>query len=261
MTRLAWLTDIHLDHLQPDKTFKFGKMVSADACVITGDIASGNTVCDLLSEFQRGFGKPMYFVIGNHDAWNSSFGQVRADLTALCSKNNQLHFLDDGQVYDLGMTQLCGVSGFYDAQAGDAKTSRIGMNDWFKIEELKKPVHTGQLVPMLRKLGLESAASAQSVLAKVNASKPVLFATHVPPFVEASWHMGRRSDRDALPYYTNLSLGYALNDWAEQNQGTELTTICGHCHSAGEYQARTNHLVLTGGADYGNPKVQRIFDV
>lgn len=40
-----------------------------------------------------------------------------------------------------------------------------------------------------------------------------------------------------------------------------LTVLCGHTHGAGETQVMPNLLAITGGAEYGRPKVQRVFGV
>ena len=40
-----------------------------------------------------------------------------------------------------------------------------------------------------------------------------------------------------------------------------LTVLCGHTHGAGETQVLANLLAITGGAEYGRPRVQRVFEV
>jgi predicted phosphohydrolase len=269
MTRLAFLTDTHFDCLDPGKTQKFGRWVKSmgDACVITGDIATGDTLPARLTEFQNGFEGEVYFVLGNHDRWKSSFAQVEKDMRILCAYNANLHWLGDGKVYQIGHTQLCGVDGWYDYQCGDiTERMRVGMNDWHEIEEFKKVNalatmggYTKPLIDMLRELGQDSAIQAREVLAKCDKTKPVLFATHVPPFKEASWHEGKISNDQYLPFYTNIALGYVLNEWAKDAQ--YLTTLCGHCHSAGTYQALPTHHVVTGAAEYGNPRVNTVFNL
>src|SRR5436305_186175 len=83
MTRLAWLTDIHLNFLRPAelKTF-FDSLPQADAFVITGDIGEAHDVLAHLRTFaDRG---PTYFVLGNHDFYRGSIAGIRAEVSALC---------------------------------------------------------------------------------------------------------------------------------------------------------------------------------
>lgn len=279
MTRLAWLTDVHFDLLKPEKPFKFGKMVArnGDYCVITGDIAHGDTVCEYLEEFQRGFGGKVYFVLGNHDIWKSSFEQVHKNIRELCSDHENLHWLGDGVVHYINGVQLCGVDGWYDCQAGlTTDRIRFAMNDWHQIEELKANfnVHvmgfSDPLINQLRNLGQSSAHEARQVLAKCHKDKHVIFATHVPPYEESSFHEGGKSDATHLPFYTNIALGYVLKDWAYSNRDLiydkhrklfALTTLCGHTHSPGEFIQRANHKVYTGKSLYGNPQISKVFDL
>lgn len=41
----------------------------------------------------------------------------------------------------------------------------------------------------------------------------------------------------------------------------QLTVLCGHTHGAGETRPLDNVLILTGGAEYGRPVVQRVFEL
>ena len=43
--------------------------------------------------------------------------------------------------------------------------------------------------------------------------------------------------------------------------GCSTTVLCGHTHSAGEARVLPNPRVLTGGAEYGRPDVQRVLTV
>lgn len=40
-----------------------------------------------------------------------------------------------------------------------------------------------------------------------------------------------------------------------------MLVLCGHTHGAGECDESPNLRVLTGGSEYGQPRVQRIIDV
>jgi hypothetical protein len=40
-----------------------------------------------------------------------------------------------------------------------------------------------------------------------------------------------------------------------------LTVLCGHTHGEGECRVSSNLWVVTGGATYGRPRVQRVIEV
>ena len=41
----------------------------------------------------------------------------------------------------------------------------------------------------------------------------------------------------------------------------QMTVLCGHTDGAGEAQVLPNLRVLTGAAEYGEPKVQRVLEL
>ena len=47
---------------------------------------------------------------------------------------------------------------------------------------------------------------------------------------------------------------------AKQTGRRELLVLCGHTHGSGETQILDNLHVLTGGAKYGEPAIQRVFE-
>ena len=91
------------------------------------------------------------------------------------------------------------------------------------------------------------------VLAKV---KPNL----MPPLPEAAWHKGMASDAEYLPHFCNPTLGRILREACGKFSDTRLTVLCGHTHGEGVYR-EGNMTVLTGGAEYCEPKVDRVIEV
>lgn len=260
--RLAHLTDPHLDHCDEWLRLALAEKCAAasDAMVITGDITSG-TRLELLAELATDYARPIYFVLGNHDFWGGSFASVAAEVRRWCLRKDNLIWLDDsGPIRLSPTTQLCGVSGWYDAQFGDTKATGFIMNDWIKIDDLRPHYYQGTLPEKCRELGLDSSLKATAVLQSTDADR-VFFATHVPPFVESAWHNGQPSEPPYLPWYTNKAMGLALNRFAKSRPGVKLTTLCGHVHSASRFEAAVNHTVMTGASTYGAPEIGEIFDV
>ena len=105
---------------------------------------------------------------------------------------------------------------------------------------------------------LLSLAAASNRLAQYPA---VIAVTHVPPFKEAAWYNGRHSDDNYLPHFACKAVGDVMRRIMEANPQSRLTVLCGHTHGSGEVRVMENLQVLTGGAEYGNPVIQRIFDI
>jgi 3',5'-cyclic-AMP phosphodiesterase len=87
-----------------------------------------------------------------------------------------------------------------------------------------------------------------------------VLATHVPPFRDACWHEGTISDDEWLPHFTSKAMGDALLEIMRDHPAQELTVLCGHTHGRGEARLAENILVLTGGAEYGSPAIERVFE-
>lgn len=263
MKRTAWLTDIHLDHLKPRSQVRqaFAEMVAADAdcCVISGDISTW-VDARLLGTFARDYGKPVYFVLGNHDIWGGGFLSAKTQILELQKSHANLHWLTHSDPIDLAPdVQLCGVDGWYDAQFGSWRDSTFQMVDWNAIRDFWGK-RGADIVLKSRDVASDQAVLADIQLEKTTA-RHVIFATHVPPYEEAAQHLGQPSSRISLPWYTNKILGLVLDKWVKANPERRLTTLCGHTHSQIEYHRAPNHIVLAGGAEYGSPTVQRVFEL
>jgi hypothetical protein len=88
----------------------------------------------------------------------------------------------------------------------------------------------------------------------------VILATHIPPFKEATWNEGQLSDADFLPFFACKAVGDVLVEIMHIYPHRQLTVLCGHTHGRGQAQILDNLLVLTGGAEYGKPEVQQVFE-
>ncbi len=135
------------------------------------------------------------------------------------------------------------------------------LNDFVMIEELSS-LSREKRNERLRALGDEAASFVREILPKALTDyKEVVFLTHVPPFKESCWHEGRISDDDWLPYFTCKATGDALLEVVRSRPDRRVTVLCGHTHGAGVADLLPNLKVLTGGADYGKPRIEQILDV
>ena len=91
--------------------------------------------------------------------------------------------------------------------------------------------------------------------AAMSSYREVILLTHVPPLREATWHEGSISAPDFLPHFCNARLGEAIREACARHSESKLTVLCGHTHSA--YQ-EGNLTVLTAGAAYGSPRIDRV---
>ena len=265
MMRIAWLTDIHLNWVALPEQQAFYALVRAsgpDLVLIGGDIAESRDMLALLDAMAREIACPLAFVLGNHDFYYSSIRRVREQVVELCRQRTDLTYLTDCDYVPLTTrAALIGHDGWADGRAGDYNNSTIMLSDYRLIAELARLSKPARRL-MLQALGDEAAAHIRRVLPlAAEKHEHVLLLTHVPPLREACWHEGRISDDQWSPHFTCLAVGQAIREIMPDYPSTQLTVLCGHTHGEGETQPLPNVRILTGGAEYGKPRLTKVFDL
>lgn len=267
MTRIAWMTDIHLNFLgtsQIEDWLHTIKQEDYQIMLITGDIGEADSLQDYLIRIAEYLAVPIYFVLGNHDYYRSSIENVRANIRRLNTDYPQLNWLPEQGIIKLSDTVgLIGHGGWSDGGYGNFLGSNLMLNDYVLIQELCDLDSRARLIK-LRALGQDAALYIQRTLpTALQRFEHVYVALHVPPFQESCWHEGKTppDDDDYLPHFTCKAVGDVLLELADQNPSKKITVLCGHTHGTGEVMMRPNLQVITEGAEYGQPNIARIFTV
>lgn len=263
--RVGWLTDIHLSFLSFQERLAFYSRIQAeklDALLIGGDIGESDCVTQILAEFSNAIEAPIYFVLGNHDFYGGSIADVRKTVARRGASLERLYWLPAAGIVPLtANTALIGHDSWADGRLGDFYRSEVMLNDYFQIRELRgllKP----QLLAKLKALGDEAALFLEDHARQALAQwRNVLVLTHVPPFRESCWHEGSISGDDYLPHFACMAVGGRLAELMRKNPQNNMTVLCGHTHSSGFAHILTNLSVLTGGAEYGRPELQGVFNL
>lgn len=263
--RIAWATDIHLEFLTPAGLTRFVVTLAeskAEAFLLGGDINQALGIEKHLRILERALERPIYFVLGNHDYYHGEVARVRERITAITAASPVLRWLP--ALGPVGLSDECGLvghDGWADGRFGDYANSRVMLNDYRMIEDF---IGLGPADRLARMQALAQGAADFFRLELPRALarwKRVIVLTHVPPFAEAAWHMGKISDQDWLPHFASQVTGAVLKEIMEQHPHRQLLVLCGHTHSPGEVQVLPNLRVLTGGARYGHPEIQREWEV
>jgi Icc protein len=263
--QLAWATDIHLEFLTPPALAAFCVTLaksSAEAFLISGDISQARGLDKHLRILERTLERPIYFVLGNHDFYHGSIAQVRARAAEDTARSVFLNWLPSTGPVELGEnTGLVGHDGWADGRLGDYANSPILLNDYRLIEDFLG-LDAAERLELLNQLGDEAATYFEQHLPDALARwQQVIVLTHVPPFAEAAWHMGRMSDEDWLPHFACKAAGDVLRAAMLAHPDREMLVLCGHTHSPGEVAVLPNLQVVTGGTRYGEPRLQREWQV
>jgi len=264
MNKLAWATDIHLNFVQWEKLQEFCAAVNnlgVDALLVGGDIGEADTIEFCLRFLADNIQAPIFFVLGNHDYYRGSIADVRSRISGLCKETSKLIWLPQAGVVRLSKeTCLVGHDGWADGRLGDFLGSRVMLNDYKLIAELRG-ISPEERLDRLHALGDEAAGHFMKVLPDALAEfKQVIVLTHVPPFRGACWHEGAISDDEYLPHFSCMAVGEVLRGQMMASDA-QMTVLCGHSHSSGVVRILPNLLVMTGKAVYGNPVVNDVIAI
>ena len=284
--KLAWCTDIHLDHAHPDygvlNFFNKCKEMDADAIVLTGDISCGPQLIPHLNRLQNISQKPVYFVCGNHDYYHAGpMHMFRERLTNMNKDNSNITWLGSQDVPVISLTEdtaLIGHDGWYDCMHGDVKSTydKFIMSDWIAIDDyaqlscvphhslgsIKGMVDYNNIIKISQYLAMQGAEHVREAIAKaVKTHNRVIVATHVPPWAEASLYMGEK-DTPNIPWYTSKIMGNMLEEAAKTFDDVEFIILAGHTHDHVEVDiiGYNNLKCCVGQAAYRKPKVSKIWE-
>jgi Icc-related predicted phosphoesterase len=266
MKRLAWLTDIHLEFVRSEediRSFLNSVAVAKPDCVLVGgDTTTARRLAETLLMMEDRLRVPIYFVLGNHDSYYGSIRQVRHLAEDLTRKHEWLRWLPAAGVVELTpRTGLVGHDGWADGRLAMGADSEIYLSDYSLIDEFIG-LPAKERFQRLNRLGDEAAAYLEKVLPGAMERFPdLILLTHVPPFRESCWYEGRISSDEYLPHFTCGAVGDTLVRLMQLHPECSLTVLCGHTHGQGEVSILPNLHVKTGGAEYGQPKVQEMMAV
>jgi predicted phosphohydrolase len=264
---MIWGTDLHLDHAPPYSRKDFYKETldtGKKSLLITGDIAQGDTILRYLNDLACNLPEMViYFVLGNHDYYFGGLESVRTMVISLCNEVDSLKYLPACPPILLDdHTYLVGIDGWADASFGDFKRTTVWLNDFELISDLKGYSPLGsrsELHKKLKSIANEEAVRLQKNLELVPSSvQRLIIATHVPPFKEAAWHLGKMSELDFLPYFSCKVVGDVIQQYAVDHPEVKVDVYTGHTHGKGVITPCKNLTVYTGCAEYGKPEIQDV---
>lgn len=267
MTKITWLTDIHLDCVNEEAARAFLETVrqqNADCVFITGDISISTDLTRHLRMIDEIVGRPTYFVLGNHDYWYSTIDHIADQLPRKLNEMSFMKWMNTSGVVKLSDTTcVIGHDGWYDCRNGQADPPAFMMVDWRTMGDFadcKSMKAVSAKCAAIAQRGwnhLEKAITA----AVAQHFRKIVILTHVPPFKEAHFHEGRPGSDLANPFFTSKCLGDLLKAAAEKFPDRQFEVFAGHSHGKCDVQIAPNLLVHVGGAEYSKPIIQAVTSV
>lgn len=265
LMRLVWTTDPHLNHVPVnawDNWIGANRSSEPQGILISGDISEGDDVVFQLQRIAEALPVPIYFVLGNHDFYQSSIAETRRRVIEACREHPRLFYLTDLDPLETsGGVFLLGDDGWGDGTVGDYQGSQVRLNDFELIDDFKS-VDSSQWKSLLQEQGQQSARRlAHKFRSLPDDTRSVIVLTHVPPFREACWYQGHTTDDHWAPFFVCGEVGKTLLAAAGERPDCEMTVLCGHTHNGGVARPAENLVVYTGAADYGEPIIEGLVEV
>ena len=266
MGKICHLTDTHLNFIDDIESWWADILLANNDCdcfLFTGDVSTSSNIQYVLDIFES-TSKPVYYVLGNHDYYSTSIETLRDDIGK--RKPSNVTFLTQSNPIVLSPTSiLIGDDGWYDGRNGTYWASNESLNDFRYIKEFKGHGKQARLMIMQRYAD-RSANRISELIKKAIVDHPQMndlyIATHVPPFANAAWYMGKKSNNDFLPFFSNFCVGSSIESSSKEfrESGKNVWVYCGHTHCFGVTSPAENLNVITSGAQYYKPKVSNIIN-
>jgi Icc protein len=260
MSNYIWLTDTHLNFLESYKIVEFFlelKFQEADGIFLTGDISNGPNVCKHLRWLQKILDKPVYFVLGNHDYYRSSFEEVEQSVTSLVKSNESLHYLSVEQPISLnGDTALIGHNGWYDAKWHDPLLPVVFLADWYFIDNFKLGQSNKARMQLMRDRASEAAKSiGKSLQNALRDHSTVYLLTHFPP-----WPYYQYGIRDNFwkPFNSSRIIAETIEDTMKYFPNKKLIVLAGHTHEVRYTRVAPNIELRVARAELKKPSIGNI---
>lgn len=261
--KFAWITDIHLNMVGDLGAKAFLDSVrnhDSDIVFCTGDIAEGSCLQHYLTMMDEIVQKPIFFVLGNHDFWDSSVDHVHNTYTQFLNTKTFLKWMPkQGVVRIADKVAVIGHECWYDCGYGNWENSGFVMADWKYQGDYRGCKTKQDIVDRSRKLAMTGVTYLAKQLGDaVKDHDKVIILTHFPPFAETHVYQNQPGNIFAQPFFTNRLLGEMLLQACKTFPNKQFVVLAGHTHGRVSKQILPNLVVHVGGAEYQYPKIQEL---
>jgi predicted phosphohydrolase len=251
--QLAWITDPHLEWLSEDKLDEFFRSLAeseTNGIVLSGDISYSKKIKYHLKRFSQ-LPMPTYFVLGNHDIYESSFAYVHDMVRRSVRDHKNIHWLSESKPVKLtDQTYLIGHDGWADGRAGMGARSGLLINDYRAISDFRGQTLSGTFSLMQTQADIGSRR-IRTQIEKIG-TKHIIVVTHAPPFIGACRYAHGPTSHEYLPHFSNPGMGRAIEE-AVAKTGATISVLCGHTHEEFRMNINEKISVWVGQATYGSP--------
>jgi len=261
------LTDLHLNYLSEENLSDFYKQLNTfdgEGLFITGDTSTGSQLIYHIERLAQEVRKNIYFVLGNHDYYHSSFKETEKNIARLTEKYSNLRYLTKEKVTPISpKTALIGHAGWYDARWRDPWTSMVFIIDWYYIKDFRILYTFGDCLALARERADKSAKIIEKrLLEALSKFDTVYLLTHFPPWPDKSSTLWRKITKDFwMPYNSSKVMAEMLEKVMKNYPEKKLIILAGHTHKKRDEQIAPNVILRVGQASFGKVYLDDIYEI
>ena len=261
--KYIWLTDTHFNFLsEPDLVSFYLKLEAekADGIFLTGDVSTGPHLTKHLLWLEKVVRTPIYFVLGNHDYYRSSFTEVENKMTKIMQSNENIRYLSVSEPISLTKdVALVGHDGWYDARWRDPITPFIFIWDWYFVKDFRALFGIKERLDLVRERALLAAEFIEKSLQKAFESHSTVYMlTHFPPWPEVSNKYYGLIEKFWMPYNSSKIMSDYIERVMVSRPDKNLVILAGHTHIKRTLEISPNIKIIVGDAEFGKPQIQDI---
>lgn len=249
--KYLWFSDCHIYYWQYLKLLNSIQGENAKGIFITGDESNGLTLSHFLHFIGKNLSIPVYFVLGNHSYWTSSFKKTEIKVSSIIEKYDHLHWLTKQEVMPLtDEIAIIGEEGWYDAAIGNRNYIKYTL-DWLFIKDFRVLKSWDDRFDMFKELARVSAVNIQrKLLTALRTYDTIYLLSHFPPYEEAGRYNSIFNKKFWEPYNNNIILGKTINEVMKDYPNKNVKVLCGHSHSAATVNVSSNVECRVGRGSY-----------
>src|SRR6516225_7777616 len=223
---LTWLTDLHLEfcsHRTRNQLYHAINHAAGEIVVITGDLSAGPHRLAQYTELAEQIRKPVYFVLGNHDRYGTTFANTETVVGRVTALFSHMVRLNGSQIIPLSHSvALIGVDGWADGLGGEGPETKARINDFYQIIDFATDPEPQVFREMKERAGKYSRALRPSLIRALKQYQTTIIATHVPPYEGAAWHEGSPSSPAYQPFFSSPTMGKMIKAAVAEHPGKKI---------------------------------------
>lgn len=257
--KYLWYSDTHFNFTLPWTRRSFVERVKdekPDGLILTGDISCGLTIGNILSFLAKELEDfSIYFVLGNHDYYGTSFAETENIVSNLTEKHSNLVWLTKhNEIVVNDGVAFIGDEGWYDARLGNPSFLAYNL-DWIMLSDFRDIKSFEEKKEYGKALADASTERLKAkLLHALEKNHTVYIITHMPPWAETCRGAGTELAEFWLPYNINSGLGQMIESIMQEHQNKTAVVLSGHTHvPAILHVAHNIECLVQGGKYLGSP--------